>query len=282
MKLISLLAGIFLIFTACSTTKVLESPVVSDFDINSAESLSDAAASAGFNTLEEENYYLYTGIDDEHLYVIAEIRSRAFQQRIEDYGLRLSVTSSDSWLGLTYPMGMLEALGDFQDAAVSYLMDPAWQQMPRNESIVEQAEEDIESLALLSQNPEESPARISLIELRAQNLQVQYQYEGGFYTIAYRIPLESGRSQQFSPNAQAGDALSVELTVSPPSAEDITGEELSGTTASDFGGNMTGGRRQQTHQQEQQEETLADRVDRILGRSYTNNFILQLPHQKNR
>ena len=277
MKQLSLLAGILLIITACSTTTVLETPGVSDFDMDSDDPLTEVASSAGFQTLEEENYYLYSGVDEEHLYVIAEIRSRAFQQRIEDYGLRLSVESSSSWLGLTYPMGMLEALVDFQDAAVSYLLDPAWQQMPQNESIVEQAEEDIEHLALLSQNPDESPARITLTELRAQNLEVRYQYEGGFYTIAYRIPLESGRSQQFSPDAHAGEALSVELTVAPPSAEDITGEELSGAAASDFGGNMAGGRRQQEPQQDQQEETLADRVDRILGRSYSNNFIIQLP-----
>lgn len=280
MKHLFLLIAAAIILGSCATATILESPAVEEFEMNTEESLLDAVEAAGFQTLEEDNYHIHSASDEDFLYIVMEVRSRSLHQRIEDYGFQVTVESGDNWLGLTYPMGMIEALRDFQDAAVNYIMDPSWDQMPQNDAAAEQAEEDFHNRALLTQSQDDSPVQISLTELQAQNVWVEIQDMDGFYTLAYSIPLQSGRSQQFSPDAAPGEMLSIEISIAPPSAEELTGEDLTGAGGgSDFGGDMMGGgqRQGQGQQQQQEEESLADRVDRMLGREYSNSFQLQLP-----
>ncbi len=278
MKPFHLLLASAVILSSCATGTVLESPATDGFELDPDESFLDAAEDAGFQTLEEDDYHIHSGSDDDFIYIIAEVRSRAMQQRIEDYGFQIALETDDNWLGLTYPMGKVEALRDFQDAAVGYILDPSWEQMPDNQSTMDQAEEDFRNNALLSQDSEETPAQISLSELQAQNVYTEFQEIDGFYTIAYRIPLQAARSQQFSPDVESGESISVSVSINPPSAEDLTGEELTGA-GSDMGGggNMMGGGQQQQQDQQQEEQSMADRVDRVLGSDYSNSFQIQLP-----
>ena len=283
MKRFILIFPITLILAGCaSQSTTVDAPEISPFSFEDHEDLLSTVEQLGMQSLEEEELHLHTGVDDEFLYIVADIRNRNIQRKVEDYGLRIAIESEANWLSLTYPIGLVEALRDFPDAAVSYIMDPSWVDDPQNESTLEQARHDRENRALLAQEPDESPIQITLTELHAQNLRTTVRDNQGFYTIAYRIPLEGGRNQQFSPEARHDEQLSVNVSVNPPSAEELTGEELSsGASGSNVGGNMMGGnmgQRGQGRQGQQQEEetTMADRVDRMLGSGYSTEFHIQL------
>ncbi len=278
MKRFSPLILLSVFIASCATTSPVESPEIEPFSFDGDEPILDKVEETEMNTKEEEQYHLHTGADDEFLYIVVDVRTRELQRHIEDYGFTLNVESENQFLGLTYPMGMIEALREVPGAAVNYIMDPAWEEMPQNESTVDQAQEDMRQRAMLTQGAEDSPSAISITELEAQSLLVQMDDEQGFYSLSYRIPLSGGRNQQFSPDAFPGEALSIEVDISAPSAEDLTGEELTGAAAGgDVGGDMMGGGQQQGQGQEQEEMSEADRVDRALGQGYSNSFYLQIP-----
>ena len=262
---------------------MIDSPEVDRIEIDDVESVLSAAEHAGMNTREDEQYHLHTGIDEEFFYIIVDVRSRTLQRQIEDFGFTVNIEAGENWLGLSYPMGMIEALRDVPGAATSYILDPSWQDMQQNESTISQAEEDQQNRAMLSQSEDDSPASISITELRAQRVLAEIQDESGFYAIAYRIPLQSGRNQQFAVNAQPGESISVEIAVNPPDAETLTGEDLTGAASGGMDSDMMGvGQGQQGQQgQEQEEMSEADRVDQALGRGYSNSFQIMLSDGQN-
>lgn len=278
MKRFSPLILLSMFIASCATTSPVESPEIEPFSFDGDEPILDKVEKSDMNTKEEEQYHLHTGADDEFLYIVVDVRSRALQRQIEDYGFTLEIESENQFLGLTYPMGMIEALREVPGAAVNYIMDPSWENMPQNESTVEQARNDMRQRAMLTQSADDSPSSISITELEAQTLLARMDDEQGFYSLSYRIPLTGGRNQQFSPEALPGEALSIEVDISPPSAEDLTGEELT-RAGGDVGGDMMGGigDQQQGQGQEQEEMSEADRVDRALSRGYSSSFYLQIP-----
>lgn len=243
-----------LVFMGCSGPKSVSSismqqPVTIDGDFNDWPS-------ASLNTNLIDDFDVAIGNDDRFVYIAVNFRNNRTWQMARDHGFRMYFDNGNQLrrsFGIVFPTGIVEALGDFPGARQSYLENPGWQNMPENQRIVQQAEQQLgERVQVIRRTDRRDRIRPTLVSperLEANGILVGVSGSSRVMSLEVRIPLDDGTGNFFAISPDNNGRFYIDFEIEPLSYEEITGENPTFETVETADRRDPTGRQTRTRQQ---------------------------------
>lgn len=226
----------------------MQQPVTIDGDFNDWPS-------AALNTNLIDDFDVAIGNDDRFVYIAVNFRNNRTWQMARDHGFRMFFDNGNQLrrsFGIVFPTGIVEALGDFPGARQSYLENPGWQNMPENQRIVQQAEQQLgERVQIIRRTDRRDRVRPSLVSrerLEANGILFGVSGSSRVMSLEVRIPIDDGSGDFFAIQPHNG-RFYIDFEIEPLSYEEITGENPTFETVESADRRDPTGRQTRTRQQ---------------------------------
>ncbi|MCH8487717.1 MAG: hypothetical protein LAT75_12685 [Candidatus Cyclonatronum sp.] len=249
-----LLPALVWLLAACSgprqvSSLALAEPVTIDGDFNDWPS-------AALNSNLIDDFDVAIGNDDRFVYIAVNFRNNRTWQMARDHGFRMFFDNGNQLrrsFGIVFPTGIVEALGDFPGARQSYLENPGWQNMPENQRLVQQAEQQLGERVQVIRRTERRdrirPTLVSTERLEANGILVGVSGSSRVMSLEVRIPLDDGSGDFFAITPDNNGRFYIDFEIEPLSYEEITGENPTFETVETADRRDPTGRQTRTRQQ---------------------------------
>ncbi|AXJ02533.1 hypothetical protein CYPRO_3300 [Cyclonatronum proteinivorum] len=169
--------------------------------------------------------------DDRYVYIGVNFRNNRTWQMARDHGFRMFFDNGNQLrrsFGIVFPTGIVESLGDYPGARQNYLENPGWQNMPDNQRLVQQAEQQLgERVQVIRRTERRDRIRPSLVSrerLEANGILTGASGSSRVMSIEVRIPIDDGSGDFFAITPDNNGRFYIDFEIEPMSYEEITGE----------------------------------------------------------